>query len=93
MLSQGQRDSFLKITKSKDSAAAQDLLRSLDLDEGVTLPWWERPEGEYDDEDAPTVRKRYGKRPSFASLPDALLRQPPGPQTGPPLLYNICVVL
>ncbi|KAI5123498.1 hypothetical protein M0805_006658 [Coniferiporia weirii] len=98
LLGPAQRESFLSAVHDPKSAAARELLSSADLQDDITLPWWDAPEVTGDeDENTGAVRatspKNYGKRPASAQLPEALLRRPSGPDAGPSLLYNICAAL
>ena len=88
LLSVEERNKFLGTIKDPQSGPAKELLRSIELDIGNVLPWWDA------DESIPSISsKRYGKIPEMVRIPTPLLSRPVGPDSGPPLLYNICVVL
>ena len=98
LLTPEERASFLKTIENPSSASLQALLRSEVLEKEIQQPWWETPK------DTPAVPAEVlenesallqdlQKKPDLISLPDQLLRRQPGPDTGPPLLYNICAVL
>ena len=96
ILSSEQREAFSKLVKSGQNDTTLEWLNEGVLDIELTLPWWEAPELEEESDgpilihhDDTTRMKKYGRRPQPVAIPDALLRQPPGP----PLLYNICAVL
>lgn len=94
-----ERDTFIK--SIEDPTSAQSLLQSEAFEGAIASPWWEDSQTASDLPDTEglqkkvglTSMKRFGKKPELISIPDQLLRRPPGPDTGPPLLYNICAVL
>lgn len=99
VLTPEERHTFMKAIE--DPTSAQLLMQSEAFEGAITSPWWEDPQITSDLPDneglqnkvGPTSMKRIGKKPELMSIPDQLLRRPPGPDTGPPLLYNICAVL
>lgn len=99
LLTPEERDAFMK--SMEDPTSAQSLMQSEAFEGAITSPWWEDSQSTLDLPDSDGLRKkvrpmsmkRIGKKPELMSIPDQLLRRPPGPDMGPPLLYNICAVL
>ncbi|KAL5492134.1 hypothetical protein ACEPAI_3581 [Sanghuangporus weigelae] len=88
-----ERATFLRKIQDPTSSSAQDLLRNAGDELKMVLPWWEAPEAHPEATSVPLDNtKSYGSRPAMEEIPKTLLSRQAGPETGPPLLYNICAV-
>ena len=96
-LTPAERETFIRATRDPNSMLTMELLRSDALQRTIVYPWWDTPHlvsGETERSPSMTgSTAKYGRRPSMMSIPSTLLERPPGPDTGPPLLYNICIIL
>lgn len=76
LLSEEQREKFVKALQVPSSGLAQQLLASEELEQDRREPWWKEPDD--------------GERPGLMDIPPTLLKANPPP--GPSLLYNICAL-
>ncbi|KAL5531392.1 hypothetical protein ACEPAG_4269 [Sanghuangporus baumii] len=88
-----ERATFLRKIQDPSTSSVQDLLRNSGNELNIVLPWWEAPEVPPEASSAPLDNtESYGSRPAMEEIPESLLSRQAGPETGPPLLYNICAV-
>lgn len=99
VLTQTERDKFMKALGDPSSELAQQLLASEVLERERIEPWWEANLVSLEDEDENSSKpikkyseKRFGKLPAMMIIPQSMISSPTPSSQGPPLLYNLCAM-
>ncbi|KAG8942464.1 hypothetical protein FRC04_003632 [Tulasnella sp. 424] len=90
LLSDSQREAFLKTVQDPNGERAQELLASDEIHESLVLPWWTTP-AVGDDHPPPASGRRFGPEPEMLELPQTLLDNAPPSKVS--LLHNVFALI
>lgn len=88
LLSDSQREAFLKTVQDPNGERAQELLASDEIHKSLFLPWWTKPSGQLEDHGPrPAGTRQFGEEPKMLELSQAFLNNAPPSKFS--LLHNV----